>query len=493
MPKLDRRSFLRTATAASFVAASASMPALGTPQTSGANSAAAPAVAPAAPPPVTRMLARYVISAKYEDLPQGVRKEGARTLLNWVGVAVGASHHEGVNDVIAALAPFSGPPQAAIMGRHERFDILNAAMINGISTHIFDYDDTHPKTLIHASSAVVPVALALAEYQPVAGKDFLNAIVLGVETIFRIGNAVFPDHFQHGWHGAGTIGQFGAAVAAGKLLGLNEQQMIWALGLAASQPVGLVESFGSMNKSFNPGRAANNGLLSALLAARNFTSSNQMIEAKLGWANVASSKQDYREITEGLGTRYDAANNTYKPFACGIVLHPIIDAAIQLRNQYKLTADQIERIDMRVNPQVLVLTGQKTPKEGLEGKFSVYHAVAVAIVEGAAGEKQFSQRAVRDPVVVALRSKVVPVVDASIKTNQVDLTIITKDGRKLNKFIQHAVGSIEVPMSDDALEAKVTDLAEGILPATQIRKLMDVCWNVEKLPSAAIIAQAATV
>jgi 2-methylcitrate dehydratase PrpD len=215
-----------------------------------------------------------------------------------------------------------------------------------------------------------------------------------------------------------------------------------------------------------------------------------MIEAKRGWANTISTKQDYREITQGLGTRYESLLNTYKPFACGIVMHPAIDAAIQLRNQYKLTPEQIDHVDLRVNPLVLELTGKKTPNEGLEGKFSIYHAVAVAIAEGAAGEKQFSNRAVRDPVIVALRSHVIPVVDASIKPEQVDLTIVLKDGRRLNKRIEHAVGSTEVPMSDSALEAKFSDLAEGILPKAQVRRLMDACWNVEKLPSAAAIAKA---
>ena len=246
-----------------------------------------------------------------------------------------------------------------------------------------------------------------------------------------------------------------------------------------------------MNKSFNPGRAAHNGMTAAILAAKNYTSSNEMIEAKRGWANTISTKQDYREITGDLGKRYETALNTYKPFACGIVLHPAIDAAIQLRNQYKLTADQIDHVDLRVNPLVLELTGKKTPQEGLEGKFSIYHAVAVAIVEGAAGEKQFSNRAVQDPVIVALRAKVLPAIDPGIKPEQVDLTIVLKDGRKLNKYIQHAVGSAEVPMSDQALEAKFSDLAEGILSAAQTRKLMDTCWNVEQLPDAAAIAKAA--
>jgi 2-methylcitrate dehydratase PrpD len=232
-------------------------------------------------------------------------------------------------------------------------------------------------------------------------------------------------------------------------------------------------------------------MTAAILASKNYTSSNEMIEAKRGWANTISTKQDYREITEGLGTRYETLLNTYKPFACGIVLHPAIDAAIQLRNQYKITPEQVDHVDLRVNPLVLELTGKKTPNEGLEGKFSVYHAVAVAIVEGAAGEKQFSNRAVRDPVVVALRVRVIPIVDVSIKPEQVELTIVLKDGRRLSKRIEHAVGSTEVPMSDSALEAKFADLADGILPKAQVVRLMESCWNVEKLPSASAVAKAA--
>jgi 2-methylcitrate dehydratase PrpD len=406
-------------------------------------------------------------------------------------VAVGGSRHETVNTAIAALAPFSGPAQASILGRRERFDAMNAAFINGVSSHIFDYDDTHLKTIIHPAGPVASATLALAEYHPIDGKSFLNALVLGVETECRIGNAVYPDHYDRGWHITGTAGVFGAAAGAGKLLGLSEQQMVWALGLAASQPVGLRESFGSMNKSFNPGRAASNGLFAAILASRNFTSSDRMIEAARGWANTISTKQDYREITEGLGQRYEAALNTYKPFACGIVMHPAIDAAIQLRNQYHITADQIERIDLRVNPLVLELTGKKTPHEGLEGKFSIYHAVAVAFIEGAGGEKQFSDQAVRDPAIVALREKVVPLVDPAIKPEQVDMSVTLKDGRKLDRYIQHAIGSLEVPMTDADLEAKFADLAEGILTTPQIHRLIDLCRGVEQLADAAEIAKAA--
>ena len=177
--------------------------------------------------------------------------------------------------------------------------------------------------------------------------------------------------------------------------------MSWALGLAATQPVGLREMFGTMTKSFHPGRAAQNGLTAAMLASRSFTSSEQPLEAKSGWTNVLSTSRDYTELTRNLGRHYEISLNTYKPFACGVVIHPAIDGCIQLRNQYHLAAGQIDRVDLRVHPLVLELTGKKTPQTGLEGKFSVYYAAAVAIVKGAAGEREFSDALVRDPAIVS--------------------------------------------------------------------------------------------
>ena len=209
------------------------------PAAGGPAAAAGDAVQPA--PEVTRILARYVVEAQYDELPADVRKEGVRTLFNYVGVAVGGSHHETIDIAVSALSPFAGHPQAGLFGRGERFDIMNAAFINGVSSHIFDYDDTHLKTIIHPGGPVISAILAFAEMKPVSGKDFLNALILGVETECRIGNSVYPNHYDVGWHITGTTGVFGAAAAAGRLMGLTEQQMVWALGLAASQPVGLRE------------------------------------------------------------------------------------------------------------------------------------------------------------------------------------------------------------------------------------------------------------
>src|ERR1700680_4232710 len=199
MAMTDRRAFMQAAAALPMTAAAGS-----------AFAQAPSATQPPKPKPpakdVTRELAHYIVTADYDDLPANVRKEGVRTLLNWVGVAIGGSHHQTVDIAVAALAPFSGPAQASLFGRRERFDIMNAAFINGVSSHIFDYDDTHLKTIIHPAGPVASAILALAEMQPVSGKEFLNALVLGVETECRLGNSVYPNHYDVGWHITGTAG-----------------------------------------------------------------------------------------------------------------------------------------------------------------------------------------------------------------------------------------------------------------------------------------------
>jgi len=440
---------------------------------------------------VTRTLARYVVSTKFADLPPAVCKEAARTLLNWAGCTVGGSHHETVDIAVSALAPFSGPAQASILGRKERFDILHAALINGISSHVLDYDDTHARNIIHPAGPVISAILALSEHRTVAGSDFVNALVAGVDVECRIGNAVYPQHYDTGWHITGTAGVFGAAAAAGKLLGLSEQQMLWALGLASTQPVGLQEMFGTMTKSFHPGRAAQNGLTAALLASRNFTSSEQSLEAKYGWANVVSTAHDYSHITNTLGKTYEISVNTYKPFACGVVMHPTIDGCIQLRNEHKLTADTIDSVELKVHPLVIQLTSKKLPQTGLEGKFSIYHAASVALIEGGGGIDQFSDRAVHDRTVTSLRDRVSTIVDSMLREDQVRIVVTTKDGHRLEKFVEHAVGSVDHPMSDRDLETKFTGLTEGMLPSDRRSQLMELCRNIAGLPAAGAIAHAA--
>ncbi len=268
--------------------------------------------------------------------------------------------------------------------------------------------------------------------------------------------------------------------------------MAWALGIAASQPVGLREMFGSMTKSFHPGRAAQNGMTAALLAAKGYTSSPQALEAKRGWMNVLSTRHDAREITEGLGSRFEILANTYKPFACGIVMHPVIDACIQLREEHGVDAGSVRSVALRVHPLVLELTGKTAPQSGLEGKFSIYHAAAVALTEGDGGEAQFSDRAVNDPAIVALRGRVNATVDTAMPADAAQVVLTRTDGTTTEIRIDHAIGSLARPMSDRDLERKFTGLAAPHLDDDAIRRLIDLCWRLEALDDVSLIAEAAT-
>jgi 2-methylcitrate dehydratase PrpD len=438
---------------------------------------------------VTRTLARYVVDSKYEDIPAPVRHEAARALLNWCGCAIGASRHETVDNALAAVLPFVGPAQASILGRTERVDILHAALINGISSHVFDFDDTHV-VAVHPSAPVLPALLALAQWKGISGAELVHAFVLGVEVECRVGLSVFPEHYMVGWHITGTAGVFGAAAAAGKLLGLNEQQMVWALGIAATQSSGLREMFGSMCKSLHPGRAAQNGLTAALLAAKNFTSSEQGIEAPRGFAHVTSTKFDPSIITAAWGERYELSSNMYKPFACGLVVQGAIDGCIQLRDEHALKPEMIERVDIKVCSIVLELTAKDNPQTGLEGKFSVFHAAAVALCFGVAGEAQFSDQCVQDPQVIGLRKKVHVEADENITRTQAHVFVRLTDGRTLDRHVIHALGTLERPMSDADLEVKFRSLAAEIIGEQRCDELTRLCWAVETLPNAAALAEA---
>jgi 2-methylcitrate dehydratase PrpD len=432
---------------------------------------------------ITQLLADFVVRSSPDDIEASVYTEAVRSFLNWTGCAVGGSIHSTIDRTLAAIRPFAGPGQATVLGRGDKLDLLHAALVNGISSHVFDFDDTHLRTIIHPAGPIASALLPLAETRGMSGRDFLHAFILGVEVECRIGNAVYPNHYDVGWHITGTAGVFGAAVAAAKVLGLDRQQTTWALGIAATQSSGLREMFGTMCKPFHPGRAAQNGLLAAHLAQQNFTSSERGIEAPRGFAHVLSTKFDPDEITQKLGETWEISLNTYKPFACGIVIHPAIDGCIQLRNQHGLEAGDIASIALKVHPLVLELTGKTEPRTGLEGKFSVYHSCAAAIVHGRCGEHEYSDEVVTDPEIVALRRKVRAEASTGIHEDQVDITLTTTDGRTHHLFVEHAIGSLGRPLSDQELDQKVRDLCEPVIGAVGTGRLIEACRGTERASS----------
>jgi len=439
---------------------------------------------------VTAQLADWIVAVSDVDIPLEVRREGLRTFVNWSGCAVGGARHETVDNALKATLPFSGQATSSVLGRSERLDALHAAFINGISSHVLDFDDTHLKTIIHPAGPVASALLAFAEMRPLSGKEFLTAMIVGIEVECRIGNCVYPQHYDRGWHITGTTGVFGAAAAVGKAIGLSAQQMRWALGIAATQSSGLREMFGTMTKSFHPGRAAQNGTFAALLAEANFDSSEQGIEAPRGFASVMSDKQDYSEILEQLGSRWESALNSYKPFACGIVIHPAIDGCLQLREEIGDKVQQIKSVELKTHYLVLELTGKKTPRTGLEGKFSIYHAAACALLRGDGAPTAFTDEVVNLPEIIALRDKVSAVTDANCHEASVGIEIVFNDGSQISKQIERAIGSSDVPLSDEQVNHKFTTQSALVIGETATLELLEACWELESCTDVAIIARA---
>jgi 2-methylcitrate dehydratase PrpD len=431
-------------------------------------------------PPVTQILAQFI--ATHPGYGSGgwsaaVDHEAHRTFMNWLGCAVGASRHEAAQAALAAIKLLQPAAQATLPGRSKKVDMASAALINGITSHTFDFDDTHLKTIIHPAGPVASSLLALAEHTGASGRALLDALVIGIDVSCRVGNAMYPDHYDRGWHITGSTGTLGAAAACARLLGLSPQQTSMALGIAASQPVGMREQFGSMTKPFHPGAAARAGLMSALLASQGFSASPKALEAPRGMMQTISTKNDWSEISSELGQRFEISFNSYKPFACGIVIHPSIDACAQLRAQ-GVRPEQVERIELKVHSLVLELTGKKEPADGLQAKFSVYHGCAAGLSFGHAAEEEFSDEVVNHPDMVALRRKVVATVDDSIDEASADVTAVLSDGRRVHVFVEHAIGSLQNPMSDVQLEAKFHGLSDPVLGATQTAELLKACWAI---------------
>src|SRR5690606_4896938 len=251
-------------------------------------------------------------------------------------------------------------------------------------------------------------------------------------------------------------------------------------GLAAAQAAGIREMFGSMGKAFHPGRSAQSGYMAAVLAKNGFTGGEYGLEGPRGFAAVQAAKYDLSKITDGLGQEFDLRENTYKPFPCGIVIHPTIDACIQLRNEHDIRPEEIEAVRLRVAPLVKDLCDKKDITRGLEGKFSAYHAAAIGLVRGKAGLAEFTDEAVNDPAVKAVREKVVADGDPDVIEDGVKVDVTLKDGRVLSKALEESLGNLKRPLSDAQLEDKFRDQAT-MLSSTQVDELIRMCWNIDQV------------
>lgn len=422
-------------------------------------------------PAVTEVLANFALSSV--NLPGPASVAARMALTNCVGVMVGGSRDEAVNRAISVVVGAGEPKVSGLWGRPERTSMTSAALVGGIAAHVEDFDDTDLRTVIHPSAPIVPAALAVAEATNASLGDVIEAAAVGIEITLRVGLALGVTHFARGWHITGTTGRLGAAAAAGRLLGLTSGQMRNALGIAATEAAGLQVAFGTMTKSYHAGKAGYDGVEAALLASFGFTAAPDAIEGRRGLVAVMSDDANSDRTLEGLGKTWEIEHNAIKPYACGIVSHPAIDAGVELRSS-GTNAEDVESVRLRTNPVVLQVMGIKDPINGLESKFSVYHCFAVGLLDGAGGPSQFSDVRSVDSDVTELRRRIVVELDPSVARDECFADIYLTGGATRTTHVEHATGSKDRPITSSQLSDKFAHLAAPVLGEGRALELGDV-------------------
>lgn len=438
---------------------------------------------------ITGELARRLVDLAGDDLDPAVDHEARRCMVNVIGTAVGASRHSDVAALVRASARALGSGDVPLPGLDERLGPLGAAEVVGSAAHLDDFDDTHLETVIHPGAATLGVLWSLdgvAAAAPTSAgaaerrRREVVAVALGVEAQLRVGMAISPQHYDAGWHITGTCGVVGAAVTAGLLLGLDAEALGRALGFASGMTVGHREAFGTFVKPLHPGKAAANGLLAAHLARAGLSAPAAGLEAPGGLLDVLARRTWEASWVSGTGPfdRWVLLDNSYKPFPCGVVAHPAIEAAQRVRADHpELEAAAVRAVTVHCNPLVPELMGNPTPTTGLEGRFSATHVVTAALLDGRMGLRQVSDERVVEPELAELRRRVVLAPDDAVGRQAVALTVELEDGSVLESRVDTVISSRERPLDDAALAGKFTDLVEPVLGAERSGELAAVAWG----------------
>lgn len=439
-------------------------------------------------------MAEFSNGATWEGLPHAVRREAVRAWTNWVACAVGGSSTSAMDAAVRGALSMVPNGEVPVLGRCERATMPDAALLGCLSSSTQTYDDTHFATTTHPTGPVASALLATAHTlgvagTPVSGAEFLTALLTGMELECRTSCAILANGGHPGWFITGLSGGIGAAVAVGRLLHLTHEQVVHAIGLAATQACGFRATHGSMAMTYVPGLAARNGLVAAYMAAADFTCSAIAIDGRNGLLQVLTRAADTTSIGDELGTRFELLTNAYKPYPCGFVIHPTLDACLQLVEENKISHSAIERIDMRVHPDALNLCWRKFPANVFEAQVSLFHWVAAAFVHHAAGVEQGEMGCVLDAGVRALQERTYAVADTRLGDNQAFVAVRLRDGRTVERLTENSTGSTTNPMTDQQLAVKFRNLVSPILGEPRAGELLQMCLE---LPSADNAAQILT-
>jgi 2-methylcitrate dehydratase PrpD len=434
----------------------------------------------------TRTLARFAVSSQFDTLPAAVKQEGLRAFVNFIGCAAGGAHEVVVERTLGVLSEYNGGGQATLVGRRERLDALNAAMINSMSSGALSFNDTHYLTVAHPSSPVGAAVLALAECRPVSGKELIHGVILGIELQCRVGSVLCtpPAEVSVGLSMQGLVGGVGAAVAAGKVMGLDETQMCRAIGHAINQAAGLREAHATMGSPFTPGHAARCGLFAALLAERGVTISDSMIEGVKGFAVAYGQHSQPNAAVDKLGEVFEILSLAYKPYPSGFVTHPVIDVCLDVARRESFDPATIERVELEVNPLTVQLCNRAEPEDRSQAMVSFQHWAAVSLLYKAAGIAQVTEAMVADPMVASLRRKVVATARDDVAREACNARVVLKGGKALTASVERCIGSTGRPISDDDLTRKTRGQLQMAYANDVSEQIIEQSWRMADAPRA---------
>jgi 2-methylcitrate dehydratase PrpD len=441
-------------------------------------------------------LAKHIIDTRYEDLPSETVHATKRLILDGLAVALGGSGKEGVSGMLDLLRDWGGKAESTAWIFGDRLPATAAAQVNSLMMHALDYDDVYDKAVLHCGVVAIPVALALAERMGgLTGKKFINAVALGSDVCSRLTLAVTVTVFELGWHYTTLHGSFNGAAVAGKLLGLDEETLVSALGLAYHQAGGNYQGLhdGVLAKRVGPAFSSRDGITAALLAQRGVTGARNVIDGKAGLYKVYHRGNfDPKILLKDLGKTFEVVNLSLKPYPCCRGTHPSIDGALGLAKKHNLRPDDIEAVKVNIGKGIFYLVcepiqAKQNPKTVVDAQFSIPWVVAWALRYGKVGLGTFTPEAIRNKDVLALSNRVTPVVDDSLHTIGLDPAVIevtTRSGKKHNLRIDTPYGSPENPMSFEAIREKMLDcvqLAARPVSERKVDAITDMVVNLEKV------------
>ncbi len=438
---------------------------------------------------LTREVVEFVTSLTFESITAEALRIARRCVLDGLGVALAGTEQPALEVLERYTRQVGGAPQSRVIGDASlRLPAHLAALWNGTAGHAMDWDDTQLSEgegrlyglLTHPTVPPLAALFAVAELiGGVGGRRFLTAFVAGFEVECKLSEVVNPGHYIGGFHSSGTFGTFGAATAAAKLLELDATQTAHALGLAASMASGIRANFGTMTKPLHVGRAAENGVTAALLAREGYTANDEAIDGPWGYLAVAGRGAEPELVRGRFGAPFsiEAPGVSIKPYPCGVLTHPSMDALLALMREEELAVEDIDRITLHAGNNILGPIRYRVATTELEGKFSMAFLLAAIAIAGRAGKSEFTDEFVQRADVQALQLRVETVHDPEIEARGLDkirsrIIVESRDGRRFEREAGEAYrGGPDNPLTDRQVEEKFEDCAQGLLDKERVREV----------------------